>query len=107
VIDLIRRPASSSIVERPYDLAMVAGTNEKALRQAHIALIGALRRLDAVMAQVEKSKVKLWPEADGSVSEWSAEDMALVKAASAAWADLVRRRTDYDSAARTVAKPNT
>jgi hypothetical protein len=95
------------MIERVYDECMGAGTYEKELRQARISLIGALRRLDQVMAKVEKSDIQLWPDADGTVPDWSAEDMALVKAASAVWADLVRRRQDYDSAARTVAKPNT
>ena len=86
---------------------MGAGSYEKELRHARIALVGALRRLDAVMAQVERSDIVLWPAADGSVPEWSEQDLALVKAASTAWADLVRRRADFDSAARTAARPNT
>jgi hypothetical protein len=84
-----------------------AGSYEKELRQARIALIGALRRLDAVMARVERSDVGLWPDADGNVPVWSVEDEALVKAAAVAWADLVRRRADYDSAARTAGAPHT
>jgi hypothetical protein len=51
--------------------------------------------------------IELWPDAAGNVPAWSAEDFALVKAAPAAWADLVRRRQDFDSAARTAAQPNT
>jgi hypothetical protein len=84
-----------------------AGSYEKELRQARIALIGALRRLDRAMAQIERSPMVFWPNADGTVPDWSDEDLTLVKAASAAWADLVRRRLDYDSAARTAAHPNT
>ena len=86
---------------------MGAGSYEKELRHARISLIGALRRLDAVMAKVERSDIQLWPDVEGKVPDWSAEHMGLVKAASTAWSDLVRRRQDYDSAARTAANPTT
>ena len=58
------------------------------------------------MATVEKSDIELWPDAAGNVPDWSAEHVALVKAAAAAWTDLVRRRQDYDSAARTAGAPS-
>jgi hypothetical protein len=87
--------------------AMGPGSYEKELRHARIALIGALRRLDAVMASVERSDIRLWPDADGRVPDWSGEDLALVKSAATAWADLVRRRQDYDSAASTAGQPST
>jgi hypothetical protein len=88
---------------------MVAGTYEQELRQAHIALIGALRRLDAVMAKVERSDMRLSPDADGNVPDWTPEQFALVRDAAAAWADLVRRSQDYDGAstALTAHQPNT
>ena len=86
---------------------MGAGSYEKELRQARISLVGALRRLDSVMAQVERSDIQLWPDAAGVVPDWTPEHMALVKAASAAWSDLLKSRQDYDSAARTAARPNT
>lgn len=86
---------------------MGAGSSEKDLRLARIAFVGALRRLDAVMAKVERSDIQLWPDADGNAPTWSVEHLALMKAAAEAWADLVRRRQDYDSAARTAAQPST
>jgi hypothetical protein len=89
-----------------YDDQMGAGSYEKDLRLARLALVGALRRLDGVMALVEKSDIELWPDAAGDVPAWSAEHLALVKAAAAAWADLARRRQDYDSAARTAGQPS-
>jgi len=48
-----------------------AGSYEKELRHARISLIGALRRLDAVMAKMEKSEIRLWPDAEGKVLDWS------------------------------------
>jgi hypothetical protein len=84
-----------------------AGSYEKDLRLARIALIGALRRLDDVIASFEKSDIELWPNPAGDVPDWSAEHLALVKAAAAAWADLACRRMDYDSAARTASQPST
>jgi hypothetical protein len=83
------------------------GSYEKELRHARIALVGALRRLDGVMAKVEQSDVQFWPDADGEVPAWTDEQRALVKSAATAWADLVRRRQEYDSAARTAAHPDT
>jgi hypothetical protein len=50
---------------------------------------------------------ELWPDAAGNLPDWTPEHLALVKAAATAWQDLVRRRQDFDSAARTAAKPNT
>jgi hypothetical protein len=82
------------------------GSYEKDLRLARIALIGALRRLDSVMASFEKSDIELWPNSAGDVPAWTAEHLALVKAAAARWTDLARRRMDYDSAARTVSQPS-
>src|SRR5262245_49842029 len=84
-----------------------AGSYEKELRHARTALIGAMRRLDAVMATVEKSDIQFWPDADGDVPDWKPEHVALVKSAATAWSDLAKCRADFDSAARTAAHPNT
>jgi hypothetical protein len=65
-------------------------------------------RLDAVMAHLERSTdLQLWPDANGNVPDWSPEQFALVRDAAAVWADLVRRRQDYDSAARTAGQRST
>ena len=85
---------------------MGVGTFERDLRQARIAFVGAVRRLEAAMGRFEEAEVPLWPEQDGSVPEWSPAQTAVMKAAADAWVDVVRRRQDYDSAARTATQPS-
>jgi hypothetical protein len=82
-----------------------AGTYERELRHARIALIGAVRRLEQTMGAFEGSDVSLWPGPNGEFPQWTAEQEVIVKAAAAAWTDFVRRRQDYDSARRTAHRP--
>lgn len=85
---------------------MGAGTYERELRQARIALVGAVRRLEQSMGRFEGSDVPLWPTESGEFPEWTPEQQVIVKAAAGAWNDFLRRRQDYDSALRTARQPS-
>jgi len=50
------------------------------LRQARIALVGAVRRLEETMGRFEASDVPLWPTETGEFAEWTPTQQAIAQA---------------------------